>query len=128
MHEKLKKVSNMDRKEKKRDIATFAHHMKELMNAPLENVLATLDRDIRHFVYGRIAVLVKHNNEKPIGSIADIGAVVGVAFSDVVSSIIGDASDETRNQMIETVRHNFLKGFDSRFNTVDSNDKEIYNE
>lgn len=114
----------MDRKEKKRDIATFAHHMKELMNKPLDNVLATLDRDIRHFVYGRIAVLVKHNDEKPIGSIADIGAVVGVAFGDVVSSIIGDASNETRIQMIETVRHNFLKGFDSRFNTVDSINNE----
>jgi hypothetical protein len=105
----------MDRQEKKRDVAVFVNMMKEMMNKPLSNVLGTLDRDLRHFMYGRIATLVKHNEGKPIGSIADIGAVVGVAFGDVVHAILIDTSGEDREQMLETVRHNFLNGFNSRF-------------
>jgi hypothetical protein len=104
----------MDRKEKKRDIAVFVNMLKEVMNDPLSDVLQTLDRDIRYFIYGRIATLVKHNDSKPIGSIADIGAVVGVAVADVVSSIIGDTTGIERDKMVNTVRHNFLMGFDSR--------------
>lgn len=116
----------MDRKEKKRDIAVFVNMLKDIMNTPLDDVLQTLDRDIRYFIYGRIATLVKHNDSKPIGSIADIGAVVGVAFADVVNSIIGESSDSDRSKLVETVRYNFLKGFESRFEQVPT--EEISND
>jgi hypothetical protein len=113
----------MDRKEKKRDIAVFVNMLKDVMNDPFKDVLQTLDRDIRYFIYGRIATLVKHNDNKPIGSIADIGAVVGVAFADVVNSIIGDAGEE-RDKLVDTVRHNFLNGFNSRFELIDKTEAE----
>ena len=66
----------MDKKEKKRDVAVFANMMKDLMQNPEGDNLVTLDRDLQHFLYGRLSLLVKHNDGQPVGSIADIGAVV----------------------------------------------------
>jgi hypothetical protein len=106
----------MDRKEKKKDIAVFANVLKDLMNDPLDDILQTLDRDIQHFIYGRISTLVKHNDNRPIGSIADLSAVTGVAFANVINAIIGhDVPEENLQVIVETVRKNFLNGFDSRF-------------
>jgi|LauGreDrversion4_2_1035121.scaffolds.fasta_scaffold388198_4 hypothetical protein len=105
----------IDRKEIKRDVATFAHMLKELMNDPTPDVLVTLDRDIQHFIYGRTAVLVKHNEGKPIGSVADIAAVVGAAFADVLKEFtrgrVGDAELDT---IVQTARANLLSGFEAR--------------
>ena len=105
----------MDKQEKKRDIATFSTMMKDLMNDPYDDVLVTLDRDIQHFIYGRVATLVKHNDGQPIGSIADISTVVGAAFGDVLKEFIRGRADDTKtNQIVEIARANLVKGFDAR--------------
>ena len=105
----------MDKQEKKRDIAVFTNMMKDLMNDPYDDVLVTLDRDIQHFVYGRVATLVKHNDGKAIGSVADISAVIGAAFGDVLKEFIqGRVEGEKLQEMVETARSNLVRGFDAR--------------
>jgi len=105
----------MDRKEMKRDVATFSHMLKELMNEPTPDVLVTLDRDIQHFIYGRTAVLVKHNEGKPIGTIADISAVVGAAFADVLKEFTrGRVNEDELDKLVQTARANLLSGFEAR--------------
>ena len=88
----------MDKQEKKRDVAVFANMLKELMNDSLDDNLVTLDRDLQHFLYGRVAVLVKHNEGQPIGSVGDLGAIVGGAFATIlgefISSRVQTAEDE----------------------------------
>jgi hypothetical protein len=107
----------MDKKEKKRDIAVFANILKDLMNTnDLNDPLATLDRDLQHFLYGRIAVLVKHNEGQPIGSVADIGAVVGAAFANVLGEVIGDKVNDkdSLQKLVLTARENLVDGFQTR--------------
>jgi len=105
----------MDKKERKRDVAVFANMLKDLMNEPTDDALVTLDRDIQHFIYGRVAVLVKHNENKPVGSLADIGAVVGAALADVSKEFTkGKLDDEKLEQAFVVLRDNLLKGFDAR--------------
>jgi hypothetical protein len=105
----------MDKKEIKRDVATFAHMLKELMNDPTPDVLVTLDRDIQHFIYGRTAVLVKHNEGKPIGTVADIAAVVGAAFADVLKEFTrGRVAAGELDTIVQTARANLLSGFEAR--------------
>lgn len=105
----------MDKKERKRDVAVFANMMKDLMNDPLEDNLTTLDRDIQHFIYGRVAVLVKHNENKPVGSVGDIGAVVGAALADVLKEFVkGKLTEEQIVASFANCRENFLRGFDTR--------------
>lgn len=107
----------MDKKEKKRDIAVFANILKDLMNTnDLNDPLATLDRDLQHFLYGRIAVLVKHNEGQPIGSVADIGAVVGAAFANVLGEVIGDkvGDKDSLQKLVLTARENLIDGFQTR--------------
>jgi predicted membrane chloride channel (bestrophin family) len=105
----------MDKKAKKKDVAVFANMLKELMNDPMDEVLVTLDRDIQHFVYGRVATLVKHNEGKPIGTVADISAVMGAAFGDVLKEFLREQNDpEKLDQLIQTARANLLQGFEAR--------------
>lgn len=105
----------MDRKEKKRDVAHFANMLKELMNDPTPDVLVTLDRDIQHFIYGRTAVLVKHNEGKPIGSVADIAAVVGAAFAEVLNEFTKGRVDSVElDKLVQTARANLVSGFEAR--------------
>lgn len=105
----------IDKKEIKRDVATFSHMLKELMNDPTPDVLVTLDRDIQHFIYGRTAVLVKHNNGQPIGSVADIAAVVGAAFADVLKEFTrGRVGEDELDKLVQTARANLLSGFEAR--------------
>lgn len=105
----------MDKKEKKRDVAVFANMMKDLMNEPAGDPLVTLDRDIQHFIYGRVAVLVKHQEGKPIGSIADISAVVGAAFAEVLKEFTrGRVAEEDVEKVVLTARSNLLSGFEAR--------------
>jgi hypothetical protein len=105
----------MDKKEIKRDVATFAHMLKELMNDPTPDVLVTLDRDIQHFIYGRTAVLVKHNKGEPIGSVADIAAVVGAAFADVLKEFTrGRVNEDDLDKLVQTARANLVSGFEAR--------------
>jgi hypothetical protein len=105
----------IDKKEIKRDVATFSHMLKELMNDPTPDVLVTLDRDIQHFIYGRTAVLVKHNNGQPIGSVADIAAVVGAAFADVLKEFTrGRVGEAELDKLVQTARANLLSGFEAR--------------
>jgi hypothetical protein len=105
----------MDRKEKKRDVAHFANMLKELMNDPTPDVLVTLDRDIQHFIYGRTAVLVKHNEGKPIGSVADIAAVVGAAFAEVLNEFTKGRVDPVElDKLVQTARSNLVSGFEAR--------------
>lgn len=105
----------MDKKEKKRDVAVFANMMKDIMNEPAGDPLVTLDRDIQHFIYGRVAVLVKHQEGKPIGSIADISAVVGAAFAEVLKEFTrGRVAEEDVEKVVLTARSNLLSGFEAR--------------
>lgn len=99
----------------KRDVATFAHMLKELMNDPTPDVLVTLDRDIQHFIYGRTAVLVKHNDGKPVGTVADIAAVVGAAFADVMNEFTkGRVAQDELDKLVQTARLNLISGFEAR--------------
>ncbi len=115
----------IDKKEIKRDVATFAHMLKELMNDPTPDVLVTLDRDIQHFIYGRTAVLVKHNEGKPIGSVADIAAVVGAAFADVLKEFTrGRVSEDELDKLVQTARANLISGFEARAPRPEVNTEE----
>ena len=105
----------IDKKEKKRDIAVFANMMKDIMNEPVADPLVALDRDIQHFIYGRVAVLVKHQDGQPIGSIADISAVVGAAFSEVLKEFTrGRVEEADVEKVVLTARTNLLSGFEAR--------------
>jgi hypothetical protein len=107
----------MDKKEMKRDIAVFANMLKNIMNdTSINDPLVTLDRDLQHFIYGRVATLVKHQDGQPIGSVADISAVVGAAFGDVLKEFIrGRAPDPVElDKLVQTARSNLLAGFEAR--------------
>jgi hypothetical protein len=105
----------MDKKEMKRDVAVFANMLKELMNSPLEDPLTTLDRDLQHFIYGRVAVLVKHNENKAVGSLADVGTVAGAAIADVIKEFTRNRVESDKmSEAFATVRENILVGFDAR--------------
>lgn len=118
----------MDKKERKRDIAVFANMIKDLMNEPLDDQLITLDRDLQYFIYGRIAIMVKHNEDKPVGSIGDLGAVVGSALAEVIQEF-------TRNKLPQDhlekgyldARENFIRVFDlktPKSQPVETNDSK----
>lgn len=111
----------MDKKEKKRDVAVFANMMKELMQNPEGDNLATLDRDLQHFLYGRIALLVKHNEGQPVGSIADIGAVVGAALADVTKEFVKGRNMEVEkiDELFTRAGENMLLGFGARRPKID---------
>ena len=106
----------MDKKEMKRDVATFAHMLKEMMQEPMDDVLVTLDRDIQHFIYGRVAVLVKNNDGKPLGSVADIAAVVGAAFGSVLQEFLREKvnTPEELQKLVLTAKENLVDGFQAR--------------
>lgn len=111
----------MDKKEKKRDVAVFANMMKELMQQPEGDNLVTLDRDLQHFLYGRLSLLVKHNNGQPVGSIADIGAVVGAALADVTKEFVRGRNLEVEkvDELFTRAGENMLLGFSARRPKVD---------
>lgn len=107
----------MDKKEKKRDVAVFANMLKEMMNDDsLNDNLITLDRDLQHFIYGRVAVLVKHNEGQPIGSVGDLGAIVGGAFATILGEFLGNrVTDPVELQkLVLTAKENMVQGFESR--------------
>ena len=111
----------MDKKEKKRDVAVFANMMKELMQSPEGDSLTTLDRDLQHFLYGRISLLVKHNDGQPVGSIADIGAVVGAALADVTKEFVRGRTMEPEkvDELFTRAGENMLMGFGARRPKID---------
>jgi hypothetical protein len=102
------------RQEKRKDVAVFADMMKTMMNDPLQDPMSTLDRDLQHFLYGRIAVLVKHNNGQPIGSIADVGSVLGAALASVIGEFTRGRVDDEKFKAFATARENMIQGFDIR--------------
>ncbi len=106
----------MDKKEQRRDVAVFSNMLKDIMNEKLDSNLATLDRDLQHFIYGRVALLVKHNQGQPVGTVADLSAVVGAAFSAVLSELIRDnvKDSEALQKIVLTARENLIDGFQSR--------------
>ncbi len=106
----------MDKKEKKRDVAVFANMMKDLMQNPEGDNLVTLDRDLQHFLYGRLSLLVKHNDGQPVGSIADIGAVVGAALADVTKEFVKGRNMEVDkiDEIFTRAGENMLLGFSAR--------------
>jgi hypothetical protein len=121
----------MEKKDRKRDVAVFSNMLKDLMNEPLDDVLTTLDRDIQHFIYGRVAVLVRHNEGKPIGSLADIGTIIGAASADVISEFTKQLDEEKKEKAFSTVRENLLRGFDARtpkINPVEKDQEEPHND
>lgn len=105
----------MDKKERKRDIAVFSNMMKELMQKDDRDVFSTLDRDIQHFIYGRISLMVKHNEGKPIGSLGDVSAVVGAALADVIKEFVrGRVQPQELQELFVKARENLNRGFDAR--------------
>jgi hypothetical protein len=105
-----------DKKEMKRDVAVFANMLKEIMNESESDQLITLDRDLQHFIYGRVAVLVKHNDGQPIGTVGDLGAIVGGAFATILGEFLKDRVNDpmAMQQLVLTARENMLQGFESR--------------
>ena len=106
----------IDKKEQKRDTAVFANMLKDLMNEPLDDQLMTLDRDIQHFIYGRVSVMIKHNDGQPIGSIADLSAVVGAAYGSVLTEFVNGRANnaEELTKIVITARDNLVDGFQAR--------------
>ena len=105
----------IDKKERKRDVAVFANMLKDIMNEEVNDPLVMLDRDLQHFIYGRVAVLVKHQEGQPIGSIADISTVVGAAFSEVLKEFTrGRVDDAEMEKVVMTARENLMRGFEAR--------------
>jgi hypothetical protein len=105
----------MDKQAKKRDIAVFSNMMKELMNKPINDSLVTLDRDLQHFIYGRVATLVKHNDSKPIGSVSDISAVVGAALADVLKEFLNGRADDSKiKELFASAQAELVRGFEAR--------------
>jgi hypothetical protein len=105
-----------DKKEMKRDVAVFANMLKEMMQDPMDDVLITLDRDLQHFIYGRVATMVKHNDGQPIGSVGDLGAIVGGAFASILAEFLKDRvnSSEDLQRLVLTAKENMIQGFESR--------------
>jgi hypothetical protein len=111
----------MEKKDKKRDIAVFSNMLKDLMNSPMEQALTTLDRDLQHFIYGRVAVLIKHNDDKPIGSIDDIGVVTGAALADVCKEFMrGKVDDSKIEETFQKIKEGMIRGFDIRTPKINS--------
>lgn len=106
----------MDKQEKKRDVAVFANMLKDLMNDSLDDNLVTLDRDLQHFLYGRVAVLVKHNDGQPIGSVGDLGAVVGSAFASILGEFISSRvkTPEELQTLVVSAKENLIQSFEMR--------------
>jgi hypothetical protein len=106
----------MDKQEKKRDVAVFANMLKEMMNENEDDLLVTLDRDLQHFIFGRIAVLVKHNDGQPIGSVGDLGAIVGGSFAAVLGEFLdGRVSNaEDLQKLVVSARENMVEAFQNR--------------
>ena len=116
----------MNKKEQKRDVAVFAHNLKEMMQDPLPDVLNTLDRDIQNFIYGRIVLLAKHNTA-PIGSISDIGAVAGTAIGAIISILVSENNDaDSRLVAINNAKESLISGFENNFKVKD--DTGIFSE
>ena len=113
----------IDKQEKKRDVAIFANMLKDLMNDSLDDNLVTLDRDLQHFLYGRVAVLVKHNEGQPIGSVADLGAVVGSAFATVLGEFISSRvqTAEALQTLVVSAKENLIQGFEMRAPVLQQN-------
>jgi hypothetical protein len=117
----------MSKKENKRDVAVFSNMLKDLMNEPLDSPLTTLDRDLQHFIYGRIAVLIKHNQGQPFGSLKDVGVVVGAALADVSKEFVrGKAEDDQVKEIFDKVLEGVVEGFKVR--TPDFARKEAEND
>lgn len=105
----------IDKKEKKRDISVFCNMLKDMMAAPADNALLTLDRDVQNFIYGRIAVLVKHNNNEPIGTLGDVGAVIGAALADVGKEFVRDKVNDSNIQLaFANLKEGLVAGFEAR--------------
>ena len=106
----------IDKQEKKRDVAVFANMLKEMMNEPEDDNLVTLDRDLQHFLYGRVAVLVKHNDGQPIGSVGDMGAVVGAAFASILGEFLKNRVNDAEElqKLVITARDNMVDAFQNR--------------
>jgi hypothetical protein len=87
-----------------------------MMNEPESDLLVTLDRDLQHFIFGRIAVLVKHNDGQPIGSVGDLGAIVGGAFAAVLGEFLdGRVSNaEDLQKLVISARENMVEAFQNR--------------
>ena len=106
-----------DKKERKRDIAGFATGLKDLMNAPLANSIGTFIRDGTYFLYGRLGILIKHNDNNPIGSIADIGFAIGVITYNLVDTFTRGLTPDQRRDTIAAIKEHFIVGLD--FNNAD---------
>jgi hypothetical protein len=106
----------MDKQEKKRDVAVFANMLKDMMNEPESDLLVTLDRDLQHFIYGRIAVLVKHNDGQPIGSVGDLGAIVGGAFAAVLGEFLDGRVNNAQDlqTLVISAKENMVEAFQNR--------------
>lgn len=115
----------MDKKDKKRDVAVFSNMLKDLMNEPLENPMTTLDRDLQHFMYGRVATLIKHNENQPIGSLNDIGAVAGAALADVCKEFVrGKVEDDKVSDIFDKIKDSMIQGFDLRTPMIKNDHEE----
>jgi hypothetical protein len=115
------------RQEKRKDVAVFVDMMKTMMNEPTPDAMSTLDRDLQHFLYGRIAVLVKHNNGQAIGSIADVGSVIGAALASVISEFTrGRPDQQERLTAFQTAKENMIQGFDIRSPKVELGTDEVH--
>jgi hypothetical protein len=115
----------MDKKEQKRDIAVFSTMLKDLMNEPMEKPMVTLDRDLQHFMYGRVATLIKHNDNQPIGSLNDIGAVAGAALADVCKEFVRDKVEESKiDDIFSKIKDSMIQGFEMRLPKLEKEESE----
>lgn len=102
----------MDRKERKRDISTFVSLMKDIMNKPANSPLEALERDLQHFLYGRVSVLVKHNEGKPIGTLGDISSIMGSSTAEIIRAFCGDKIEPAKvEEFLQGSLANMIEGY-----------------
>lgn len=102
----------MDRKERKRDIATFCSLMKDIMNKPASTPLEALERDLQHFLYGRVSVLVKHNEGQPIGTLGDISSIMGSTTAEIIRAFCGDKIEPAKvDEFLQGSLANMIEGY-----------------
>lgn len=117
----------IDKKEKKRDIASFCAGLKQLMNIPTSNNVGTLIRDGTFFLYGRILSLIKHNDNKAICSIGDLGFAIGVVTSNLLDELVKDLTPEQKSAIMESVQQNFIDGLYASTKKEEISDKQETN-
>ena len=104
----------ISRKEKRKDTATLATVMKDIMNEPSEHPLISLHQELAFYVTNRVAMMIKHNNYQPVCSLGEIGEILATIAADMVQ----DGYDaQLFDKSLEQVNEEVLKEMTDAYTT-----------